>query len=255
MNITNFEDYSKQLNAKTAVRTINVEEGVKRYSFDGTFKSLYESTKEDKVILLTNNAGDIVGISYDSGADSVIEDNFAGKAFTEAYASKPIMNYLYMIVNLINAGIEPTYINETTSAYGNVYVYSEEENVVTDFENGITKISEEEGIYEERIYSELGFANYIVAKEESAEIEDDEDEDDEEYEDEDDSDEEEEEEELPEEVEIAKIGLGYDASESNIKRYLRDNYGYYLAKGNELDIDEEGNGTVYVGNIRWGRKI
>lgn len=246
MNITNFEDYSKKLNAKTAVRTINVEEGAKRYSFDGTFKSLYESTKEDKVILLTNNAGDIVGISYDSGADSIVEDNLAGRAFTEAYESKPIMDYLYMIVNLINAGIEPTYINETTSAYGNVYVYSEEENVVIDLENGITRISE----YEERI-SELGFADYIVAKEKSAEIEDEDDESCDEYED----DEEEEEEELPEEVEIAKAGLGYDASESNIKKYLRDNYGYYLAKGNELDIDEEGDGNVYVGNIRWGRKI
>ena len=83
------------------------------------------------------------------------------------------------------------------------------------------------------------------------EIEDEDDESCDEYED----DEEEEEEELPEEVEIAKAGLGYDASESNIKKYLRDNYGYYLAKGNELDIDEEGDGNVYVGNIRWGRKI
>ena len=76
------------------------------------------------------------------------------------------------------------------------------------------------------------------------------------------SDTEEEEVELPDEIEISYDDLmeysdnAYGPGPSAVKKYLRKEYGYCLARGAELEYDfNDSEGTVNVSNITWGRKL
>lgn len=66
-------------------------------------------------------------------------------------------------------------------------------------------------------------------------------------------------EELPDEVEIPYDELGIenedDLDEEEVKKWLRENYDHYLARGCELDIEaDDYDEYVVVSNIEWGRK-
>ena len=64
---------------------------------------------------------------------------------------------------------------------------------------------------------------------------------------------------LPTELEISYDELsrgGYVALPSDIKRYLRKEFGYCLARDNNMTIDiQDDDEMVYVHNIAWGRKL
>ena len=64
---------------------------------------------------------------------------------------------------------------------------------------------------------------------------------------------------LPTELEISYEELsngGYVALPSDIKRYLRKEFGYCLARDNNMTIDiQDDDEMVYVHNIAWGRKL
>lgn len=64
---------------------------------------------------------------------------------------------------------------------------------------------------------------------------------------------------LPTDLEISYEELsngGYVALPSDIKRYLRKEFGYCLARDNNMTIDiQDDDEMVYVHNIAWGRKL
>lgn len=64
---------------------------------------------------------------------------------------------------------------------------------------------------------------------------------------------------LPTELEISYDELsrgGYVALPSDVKRYLRREFGYCLARDNNMTIDiQDDDEMVYVHNIAWGRKL
>lgn len=64
---------------------------------------------------------------------------------------------------------------------------------------------------------------------------------------------------LPTELEISYDELsngGYVALPSDVKRYLRREFGYCLARNNNMTIDiQDDDEMVYVHNIAWGRKL
>lgn len=64
---------------------------------------------------------------------------------------------------------------------------------------------------------------------------------------------------LPTDLEISYDELsrgGYVALPSDVKRYLRREFGYCLARDNNMTIDiQDDDEMVYVHNIAWGRKL
>ena len=64
---------------------------------------------------------------------------------------------------------------------------------------------------------------------------------------------------LPTDLEISYDELsrgGYVALPSDVKRYLRKEFGYGLARDNNMTIDiQDDDEMVYVHNIAWGRKL
>ena len=64
---------------------------------------------------------------------------------------------------------------------------------------------------------------------------------------------------LPTDLEISYDELsrgGYVALPSDVKRYLRREFGYCLARNNNMTIDiQDDDEMVYVHNIAWGRKL
>lgn len=64
---------------------------------------------------------------------------------------------------------------------------------------------------------------------------------------------------LPTDLEISYEELsrgGYVALPSDVKRYLRREFGYCLARNNNMTIDiQDDDEMVYVHNIAWGRKL
>lgn len=64
---------------------------------------------------------------------------------------------------------------------------------------------------------------------------------------------------LPTDLEISYEELsrgGYVALPSDVKRYLRKEFGYCLARDNNMTIDiQDDDEMVYVHNIAWGRKL
>ena len=64
---------------------------------------------------------------------------------------------------------------------------------------------------------------------------------------------------LPTDLEISYEELsngGYVALPSDVKRYLRREFGYCLARDNNMTIDiQDDDEMVYVHNIAWGRKL
>lgn len=64
---------------------------------------------------------------------------------------------------------------------------------------------------------------------------------------------------LPTDLEISYEELsrgGYAALPSDVKRYLRREFGYCLARDNNMTIDiQDDDEMVYVHNIAWGRKL
>jgi len=80
------------------------------YSFKGTFEELYNLTASGRLKLLKQD-GRLVGGSI-SGYDTVEDDNLAGKAFMEAYMCKPLMDYVNLATQLVEANLIPTIISE-----------------------------------------------------------------------------------------------------------------------------------------------
>ena len=64
---------------------------------------------------------------------------------------------------------------------------------------------------------------------------------------------------LPTDLEISYEELsngGYVALPSDVKRYLRREFGYCLARDNNMTIDiQDDDEMVYVHDIAWGRKL
>ena len=80
------------------------------YTFEGTFKELYDLTVKGNLKILTQN-GMMVGGSV-GGYESVEADNLASAAFMKAFMGKPLMQYVTLAKGLVEANIIPTIVSE-----------------------------------------------------------------------------------------------------------------------------------------------
>lgn len=100
------EKYGIQSNTKVEEIDLNKNP----YKFEGTFKEIYNLMAEGKLKLLKQD-GYVVGGSV-SGYDTAEEDNLAGEAFNEAYWNKPVMAYVNLATQLVEANLIPEIISE-----------------------------------------------------------------------------------------------------------------------------------------------
>lgn len=234
---------------------------------DGSFAYIYEAVKKGKIKLLME--GDqIVGINFDAGADTLIDDNRLGKIFNDRYAPLPIEYYVKTAMALVASNTSVDAIIEDYIT-GNAYIVISQDRVVIDVYGNNIANADEKLCYTEDVTNDLITKAQAYLEEVRLEYEDDEyDEyDADEYWDEEEDCEEDcdcdccscdccSDEQLPETVVIPFRELNHDISIGNIKKYLRAQYGYYLS-GQHADpnmrFDRDSQG-VYVTNIHWGRK-
>lgn len=108
---------------------INLEDELaKAPTYAGTFTELYELVKSEKVTLVTANDGQVIGIYVESGTGNMMLDDLAGHNFQSAYGSKPMMQWVEILVDAVHTGKEVTEINEdegTCLIAGEVVTFSE----------------------------------------------------------------------------------------------------------------------------------
>lgn len=101
------------INQLNRIKTINVDERIASVEpGTGTFKEILDKVMCDELIPIVNGAGNIVGISYDSKVESLIEDNIAKIAFEKRYRGKPIMEYTLSALKLKATAAEIAEVQE-----------------------------------------------------------------------------------------------------------------------------------------------
>ena len=90
------------------VATINLNENP--YEFEGSFKEIYNLMAEGRLKLLKRD-GYVIGGSV-SGYGTIEEDNLAGEAFMKAYICKPLMAYVNLATQLVEANLIPEVVSE-----------------------------------------------------------------------------------------------------------------------------------------------
>ena len=80
------------------------------YVFEGTFMEIYNLVAQGRLQLLKR--GNIVIGGSITGYDTIEQDNLAGAAFMEAFAYKPLMEYLELATALVEANLIPELISE-----------------------------------------------------------------------------------------------------------------------------------------------
>ena len=100
------EKYGIQSNTKVEEIDLNKNP----YEFEGTFKEIYNLIAEGKLKLLKRD-GYVVGGSV-SGYETAEEDNLAGEAFNKAYWNKPVMAYVNLATQLVEANLIPEVVSE-----------------------------------------------------------------------------------------------------------------------------------------------
>lgn len=83
------------INELNRITTINIEaavENVERGS--GTFKEILDNVMSNIIVPLVNNAGTIIGISFNTATDNIIQDNIEQRKFEMRYCCKPVMAWV-----------------------------------------------------------------------------------------------------------------------------------------------------------------
>ena len=82
----------KNINDYNPIRSINVEAPMTNVKYgEGSYANLIEKCLDGTIDALVNNAGDIVGINYNSGKTGA-EDSIAQMIFTRQYSGKDVMH-------------------------------------------------------------------------------------------------------------------------------------------------------------------
>ena len=83
------------INELNRIKTINVDEKVADVvAGSGTYREILDKVMANEIIPIVNSYGTIVGISYDSKVNNLIEDNIAQVAFQKRYSGINVMHYV-----------------------------------------------------------------------------------------------------------------------------------------------------------------
>lgn len=90
------------------VGSINLDQNP--YSYEGTFNEIYSLMVTNKLKLLKQ--GDMIVGGSVSGYDNTEDDNLASAAFMKAFMLKPLLQYVNLATELVEANLIPTVISE-----------------------------------------------------------------------------------------------------------------------------------------------
>lgn len=83
------------INELNRIKYINIDEHMSGVEYgEGSLKQIIDMVYDEKIIPIINKEGEIVGISVNSGANNIIEDNIAQVKFEKAYCCKPVMEWV-----------------------------------------------------------------------------------------------------------------------------------------------------------------
>lgn len=82
------------INELNKIHPINIEARVGEVEADGTFEEILNAVLEGKIEPIVNNAGDIIGGSYNMPATDLVEDNINQIRFERRYWGKPLMTWM-----------------------------------------------------------------------------------------------------------------------------------------------------------------
>ena len=89
------------INELNRIKTINIEERVADVEAGtGTYREIHDKVFADEIIPVVDSYGHIVGISYDSKVQNLIDDNIAQVAFEKRYRGKDVMRYVMHALQL-----------------------------------------------------------------------------------------------------------------------------------------------------------
>lgn len=213
---------------------LNNTEGIPTY--DGSFKTIYNMVKENKIKLLTRN-GVVVGISVDSGTGSLEKDNLAAENFSKVYSIYTVRVYMGTTMMLLKAGVEVNDIVEEKNSV-KIYLYREGK-ILNEYGETIVELSDEdlEGVTMDNIrevLDEAYNAKYASKQEHTA----------------------------PRAYNVDNVVISADeahnvdiSSTSSIKRYLRNKYQRYLQGGCVPQAVRNDDGSITISDIAWGRTM
>lgn len=89
------------INELNRIRTVNIEEKIADVvAGSGTYREILDKVMCDEILPIVSSSGTIVGISYDSKVDNLIDDNIAKIAFEKRYRGKDVMRYVMSALKL-----------------------------------------------------------------------------------------------------------------------------------------------------------
>lgn len=89
------------INELNRIKTVNVDAAVEGVvAGSGTYKEILDKVMANEIIPIVTNSGTIVGISYDSKVENLIDDNIAQVAFEKRYRGINVMRYVLSALEL-----------------------------------------------------------------------------------------------------------------------------------------------------------
>ena len=127
------------INELNRIRTINIEEKIANVEAgSGTYREILDKVMANEIIPIVSNSGMIVGISYDSKVDNLIDDNIAQIAFEKRYRGKDVMRYVLSALKLKANGSEIADVQEDASGI-RVILTSGEVIVVAEYRTPVAR--------------------------------------------------------------------------------------------------------------------
>ncbi len=89
------------INELNRIQTINIEKELENIETNsGTFAEILDKVYKKELIPITNNNGDIIGISVSSNVGDLIQDNIELEKFRKKYAYKDVMGWTLKALDL-----------------------------------------------------------------------------------------------------------------------------------------------------------
>lgn len=104
------------INELNRIHTVNIEEKIANVEAgSGTYREILDKVMSDEILPIVSNSGMIVGISYDSKVNNLIEDNIAQVAFEKRYRGKDVMRYVMSALKLKATNAQIAEVQEDAS--------------------------------------------------------------------------------------------------------------------------------------------
>ena len=130
------------INELNRIKTVNVDAAVESVvAGSGTYKEILDKVMANEIIPIVTNSGTIVGISYDSKVENLLDDNIAQVAFEKRYRGINVMRYVLSALELKANGAKIADVQEDADGI-RVILENGEAVIITQYAQRPTTTSE-----------------------------------------------------------------------------------------------------------------